>query len=295
MTFLRPVLAVLLLATTAVPEPAAAQMRASEPALVAQTVDGTRISVEYSRPRARGRDSLFGTVVRWGEVWTPGANWATTLEVSRDVVVEGRPLPKGKYSVWMVVRSEGDWTLILDPRHRRFHMQRPDSTAEQVRFPVRSVSSGFAEILTRGFPEVRNNGARLEMTWGHRRVAFDIRVIPRYERGLEAARATPLLGLCSFRWAGSPDSTDKPMDFVVSHEGGSLIGRWEPAPFPEFEKVILLNIEQDWFLPGYLRDGDIYDVEQDMVFEFAINAGRAESFEVRGSDDKVMATGKRKR
>ena len=69
-----------------------AQVRASEPALVAQTIDGTRLTVEYSRPRARTRDSLFGRVVTWGEVWTPGANLATTLEVGKDVKINGQPL-----------------------------------------------------------------------------------------------------------------------------------------------------------------------------------------------------------
>jgi hypothetical protein len=41
-----------------------AQIVASERAMVAQTVDGTRITVDYSRPRARSHEHL-----RWhGEV-----------------------------------------------------------------------------------------------------------------------------------------------------------------------------------------------------------------------------------
>ena len=42
-------------------------------------VNGTTITLDFSRPVARGRDSLFGGVVHWGELWTPGANWATKL------------------------------------------------------------------------------------------------------------------------------------------------------------------------------------------------------------------------
>ena len=63
----------------ALPARAPAQVRASEAASVSQTVDGTKITIEYSRPRGRARDSLFGKVVPWGEVWTAGANLATTL------------------------------------------------------------------------------------------------------------------------------------------------------------------------------------------------------------------------
>ena len=62
------------------------------------------VTINYARPRARGRSPLFGKVVRWGDTWTPGANWATTLEVSREVRLDGHPIPKGKYSVWFVVQ-----------------------------------------------------------------------------------------------------------------------------------------------------------------------------------------------
>jgi DUF2911 family protein len=74
------------------PAPVAAQVRASEPASISQTVDGTKLTVTYSRPRARARDSLFGKVVTWGEVWTPGANLATTLELSKNAKLEGHPI-----------------------------------------------------------------------------------------------------------------------------------------------------------------------------------------------------------
>ena len=59
-------------------------------------IDGTKITMEYSRPRARGRNPLFGTrAVRWDEVWTPGANWATTFETTKDMTLNGRRVPKG--------------------------------------------------------------------------------------------------------------------------------------------------------------------------------------------------------
>src|SRR5512143_2421518 len=75
--------------------PAGAQGRLSEKGLVSQTVGNTTITVEYYRPAARGRADLIPGVVHWGQWWTPGANWATTIEVDRDVRVEGQLLPKG--------------------------------------------------------------------------------------------------------------------------------------------------------------------------------------------------------
>ena len=102
--------------------PAIAQVKASEISTMSQVIDGTTITMQYSRPRVRGRDPLFGTeVVHWGEVWTPGANWATTLETDKAITLDGHAVRKGKYSVWFVVRQSGDWTMVLDPKWKIFH------------------------------------------------------------------------------------------------------------------------------------------------------------------------------
>ncbi|HYC32166.1 MAG TPA: DUF2911 domain-containing protein, partial [Gemmatimonadales bacterium] len=113
-----------LLALAVATAPCAAQGKRSERASVSQTVVGTTITVEYSRPVARGRDSLFPGVVHWNERWTPGADWATTLEVDRDVKVQGTLLPKGKYGVWTVVRPD-TWTVTFHRDWHVFHTVRP--------------------------------------------------------------------------------------------------------------------------------------------------------------------------
>lgn len=276
-----------------VPTLVTAQVRASEPASVSQTVDGTTISLEYSRPRARERDTLFGKVVHWQEVWTPGANWATTIEVSKNVKVNGRALAKGKYSVWLVVRPKDDWTLVLDTRHRRFHMQPVDSTADQFRLAVKPQTGPFTEVLTWAFSDIRADGATLAMQWGTTTLPLDITVEPSYELTIAPARAEPFLGEYTFGWSGGPDAS-KTISLTLTHENGSLIGRWEPAPFPEWDRFILIPIAKEWFVPGFLAKGKLHDVEKSMVFEFKSDGGKVEAFTVRSEGDQVIATGKRK-
>src|SRR5687768_315963 len=125
----------ILLALVAAAAPADAQLMASEPGSVSQTIDGTKVSLEYSRPRARGRTGLFGTRIHWGEVWTPGANAATTLALSKDATINGAAVPKGKYSVW-IVASRGDWEMVLDRDTTLFHTQGPKARAGQDRKSV---------------------------------------------------------------------------------------------------------------------------------------------------------------
>jgi DUF2911 family protein len=280
-------------AALAVPDASSAQVRASEPALVAQTIDGTRLTLEYSRPRVRSRDSLFGKTVTWGEVWTPGANWATTLEASKDVRVNGRPLPSGKYSVWIVVRKEGPWTVVLDPRHRRFHTMHPDSTAEQVRFDVVPAVTPFTEALTWSFSGLSPEGATLAMEWGTVRIPVEIKVSSSFSLVTAAEKAEPFLGTYTFAWSGGPESA-KPITLFVTHENGSLMARWDPAPFPEWDRFYLIPLPDGSFIPGFLEKGKLYDVERDMVFEFTTSGGKATEFKVRAEKDQVIASGKRK-
>ena len=283
-----------LLLVFGLPLPAAAQVRASEPASVSQTVDGTKLTVTYSRPRARARDSLFGKVVSWNEVWTPGANLATTLETNKDIRLNGRPVPKGKYSVWMVVRRSSEWTAVLDPRAELFHEAHPDSTAQQIRFPVHTAERAFAEVLTWWFPEIRVNGMTLGMQWGTTYVPLEVEIQPSYTLAFPAEGSARYLGEYEYRWKG-PGDAGKPVSFTVVYENGSLVGRWSPSPYPEWGRFVLIRIKDDWFIPGFLdAKGDLYEVAKEMVFEFKVETGRATSLEVRGEDDSVMATAKRK-
>jgi hypothetical protein len=276
------------------PVPVLAQVRASEAASVSQTVDGTKLTVTYSRPRARSRDSLFGKVVTWGEVWTPGANLATTLELNKDARLNGHPIPKGKYSVWMVLRPAPDWTFVLDPRADLFHEAHPDSTPQQIRFSIRTAQRPFAEVLTWSFPEVRVNGATLAMHWGTTYVPIEVEVEPTYKLGFPAVEAGPYLGRYDYVW-NLPGDTAKPVSFIVSYGNGNLMARWDPAPYPEWAEFALIRIKDDWFIPAFLDDrGALFEVAKEMVFEFKLAAGRASGFDVRGEDDKVMATAKRK-
>lgn len=280
------------------PAPLLAQVRASEPASLSQTVDGTKLSLTYSRPRARTRDSLFGKIVTWGEVWTPGANLATTLELSKDAKLSGHPVSKGKYSVWMVVRASGDWTFVLDPRAELYHMAHPDSTEKQIRFAVRPLERPFVEVLTWSFPEVRQDGATLAMQWGTTYVPIEVQVEPTYKLGFPEREAAPYLGRYDYSWVMGPPGAAKDVLFTVSYEKGNLIGRWDPGPFPElpeWSRFALIRIKDDWFVPAFLDErGGLLEVAKEFVFEFKVAGGQASALDVRGEDDKIMATAKRK-
>src|SRR5207244_13564025 len=90
-----------LLATFVARASSAQRIPASQHGSVTQRVGNTDIAVTYNRPVARGR-RLFGDLVRWGHIWHPGADSATTITFSRDVTIAGHALPAGRYTLWTI-------------------------------------------------------------------------------------------------------------------------------------------------------------------------------------------------
>jgi Protein of unknown function (DUF2911) len=278
------------------PDGASAQIRASELGTMSQIIDGTKVSVTYSRPRARGRSPLFGTsVAHWGEVWTPGANYATVLELSKDVTINGRAVPKGKYSVWMVLRERGDWTTILDPFYRIFHMDPPDSSSRQIRIPTPIDQAPFMDVLTWSMPELSASGGTLAMQWGTTRANLKLTVTPTLEVTMPEVDARPYVGQYEYRLVKPTPGSSGVSTFFVTYENKTLKGRWEPED-SYMKTFALIRVGPDIFAPGlYDKSGAIYEVlRPDMMFTFKRVAGQPITFSVRLDTDELEATATKK-
>src|SRR5437016_12731396 len=90
-----------LLATFVARASSAQRIPASQHGSVTQRVGNTDIAVTYNRPVARGR-RLFGDLVRWGHIWHPGADSATTIAFSHAVTIAGHDCLAGRSTLWAV-------------------------------------------------------------------------------------------------------------------------------------------------------------------------------------------------
>lgn len=137
----------------------------SQSGSVTQRVGYTDIGIVYSRPVARGR-TLFGGVVEWGRIWTPGADSATTVTLSNDVEIEGHPLPAGRYTLWMIPRPDGPWTVIFSGRTGILHAPYPGVEHDVLRFDAELGVGSHMEALAFYFPVVVRDSAVLRLHWG---------------------------------------------------------------------------------------------------------------------------------
>ena len=82
---------------------------------VSSTIGLTEVSVEYFRPKMKGR-KIFGSgddfLVPFGKIWRSGANSGTIVNFSSDVKVEGKDLAAGEYML-LTIPGADEWTVIF--------------------------------------------------------------------------------------------------------------------------------------------------------------------------------------
>jgi hypothetical protein len=152
----------------------AASQQASQHAAVAQTIYTTVVTLEYDRPVARGRE-LFGTLVEWDAIWTPGANRATWIDFSKPAKLEGHDLDAGRYAIWMVPTENGPWEVIVVEEWDTDHGVFPFGT-ELFRTMVQPETGSHMEVLAYYFPVVGPTEATLRFHWGSTIIPLDIEV-----------------------------------------------------------------------------------------------------------------------
>lgn len=291
--------AVAVLVVAAWPMAGSAQIRGSERAMIRQQADGTTLTIDYGRPHVRGREPVFGGLIEWGHVWTPGANWATSLAVDNDVTINGTDVPEGRYSVWMVP-SEGPWEVILDPRDSLYHTQPPDRRADQVRFRVTPETGPPTEALTFDVPLVEADAIHLRFRWGTVAIPFRIEVPPSRSLTVAADVALAYVGEYEVTFEGPPPPGAPPgagpptMGMVIEYRGDRLEGAILGGPPNLPSTFVLIPAADHVFNPAWTVDGVILETEVDMYFEFAVTDGRAATFDVRGLEDRLMMSATRR-
>jgi hypothetical protein len=143
--------------------------RPSPPAKVSETTSkGVTITIDYSQPSLKGR-SIGKEVAPYGQVWRAGANEPTTIEVSKDVKVEGQALPAGKYSLW-AVPGEKEWAIVINKEVPRWGTMYPEGKDA---FRV-NVKPGKAPKTTELMTYEISKSGKVSLLWGDTKVDFNV-------------------------------------------------------------------------------------------------------------------------
>ena len=128
--------------------------------------------VIYSRPQKAGR-TIFGSLVKYGEVWRLGANEATEIEFFKNVKIGGKKVNKGRYTLYAII-NEATWTIIVNKDTDTWGSFKYDKSKDVVRAGVAVQKTEMAiESLSMMF-EKATGGYNLIIGWDNVKVALPI-------------------------------------------------------------------------------------------------------------------------
>ncbi len=176
--------------------------RESQRQEIIQTVGDTRVSLVYHRPNAKGRkiwgcetadvipiaNNLYPCLVPYGQVWRAGANENTTIEFTRDVTINGQPLPAGKYGFHIIPHNKSDWTLIFSKDNDKGGSFAYDEKRDALRVKVAPVKAPMQESLMYEFDDVTASTARVNLRWEKISVPFTVDIGDIHGRVLSTIR-----------------------------------------------------------------------------------------------------------
>jgi Protein of unknown function (DUF2911) len=133
---------------------------------------GKTIKTDYSSPRMKGR-KIYGGLVPFGQVWRTGANEATTFVTSSDVMVGGKSVPAGSYTLFTVPTAD-KWTLIINKKtgewgipykYESDELARVDMSVSKLPSPMENFTISYAKSGT---------GCTMQIDWETTRASVDI-------------------------------------------------------------------------------------------------------------------------
>jgi hypothetical protein len=144
----------------------AQEKRISPHETISARIDGDRVTVTYGRPytvKPGTTDvrTIWGDLVPYGEPWRLGADEATLLITQKPLVVEGKTIPAGAYTLYMIPQQNGasqlafstqlgGWGIPVDQSHdlARVDLEKDalDKTVDQFTMTVSRGASGGGEL-----------------------------------------------------------------------------------------------------------------------------------------------------
>lgn len=131
------------------------------------------IELSYSRPNAKGR-KIFGDLVPFDKVWRTGANQATTLTFSEEVMIGGTKLAPGKYGL-LTIPGAAEWTIIISKQTDVTGPAAYKQDMDAVRVKAKPMALPWSfETFGMSFENIKDNSCELMMAWDKTLVSFAI-------------------------------------------------------------------------------------------------------------------------
>jgi hypothetical protein len=131
------------------------------------------VELSYSRPNMKGR-KIYGDLVPYNAVWRTGANSATTLTFTDEVIIGGKKVPAGKYGL-LTIPGASKWTIIISKQTNVTSPAAYKEDQDVVRVSADPVAMPFpTETFTILISDVKANSMNLVILWDNTAVMVPV-------------------------------------------------------------------------------------------------------------------------
>jgi hypothetical protein len=136
-------------------------------------IGDAHIHIDYSSPGVRGR-IIFGGLVGYDQVWQAGAHRATWLETNKDLIIDGKTLPAGKYGLF-TIPSKDEWKIMLNSNWDQHGKDEYDEKDDVLRFTVKPIiSEDITEHLEYKVNKVNESEGSISLAWEKVKIEFPL-------------------------------------------------------------------------------------------------------------------------
>ena len=125
------------------------------------------VRILYSRPQLQSRD--LKTLIPNGKLWRTGANESTEITFFKDVIIDSKKVPSGRYTLY-TIPDEAIWTIIINKKVNTWGAYAYDSSQDllRIKVPVEYSNENLEafSITIKG----KDSGAFLHLGWDNLRV-----------------------------------------------------------------------------------------------------------------------------
>ncbi|MEO9503034.1 DUF2911 domain-containing protein [Nonlabens ulvanivorans] len=139
-------------------------------------IGDAHIHIDYSSPGVRDR-MIFGGLLAYDAVWQSGAHKATWIETNKDLMINGKALPKGKYG-FFTIPTKGDWTVIFNSNWDQHGKDEYDVKEDVLRFTTTpQISETIQEQLEYTVNKATDSSGTISMSWEKVTIEFPFQII----------------------------------------------------------------------------------------------------------------------
>lgn len=138
-------------------------------------IGDAHIHIDYSSPGVRGR-IIFGGLVGYDNIWQAGAHNATWIETNKDLIINDKVLPKGKYG-FFTIPSKEDWTIMINKNWNQHGKDDYNINDDVIRFKVKpSISDKITEHLKYKVNKISETEGSISLAWEKVTISFPFKI-----------------------------------------------------------------------------------------------------------------------